>query len=98
MLGFETSHVCSRKESGRTKRHTLAVCLWGFFSKGPLIVLQPSQAAGEVRKYSHLAGHTTAWNKVKVLLLRETLVAQIVKNLPAMWKNWVRPLGWEDPW
>ena len=25
------------------------------------------------------------------------LVAQMVKNLPAMWKNWVRSLGWEDP-
>ena len=26
-----------------------------------------------------------------------SLVAQLVKNLPAMWKTWVRPLGWEDP-
>ena len=26
-----------------------------------------------------------------------SLVAQLVKNLPAMWKNWVRSLGWEDP-
>ena len=25
------------------------------------------------------------------------LVAQLVKNPPAMWKTWVRPLGWEDP-
>ena len=25
------------------------------------------------------------------------LVAQLVKNLPAMWKTWVRSLGWEDP-
>ena len=32
-------------------------------------------------------------------LLRYTwasLVAQLVKNLPAMWKIWVRSLGWED--
>ena len=27
-----------------------------------------------------------------------TLVAQTVKNPPAMRKTWVRPLGWEDPW
>ena len=27
-----------------------------------------------------------------------SLVAQIVKNLPAMWETWVRSLGWEDPW
>ena len=26
-----------------------------------------------------------------------SLVAQVVKNLPAMWETWVRPLGWEDP-
>ena len=26
-----------------------------------------------------------------------SLVAQLVKNLPAMWETWVRFLGWEDP-
>ena len=26
-----------------------------------------------------------------------SLVAQLVKNLPAMWETWIRPLGWEDP-
>ena len=25
------------------------------------------------------------------------LVAQLVKNPPAMWKTWVRSLGWENP-
>ena len=25
-----------------------------------------------------------------------SLVAKLVKNLPAMWKTWVRSLGWED--
>ena len=25
------------------------------------------------------------------------LVAQGVKNLPAMWETWVQSLGWEDP-
>ena len=25
------------------------------------------------------------------------LVAQLVKNLPAMWETWVRSLDWEDP-
>ena len=29
--------------------------------------------------------------------LFETLVAQTVKNLPAMWETWVRSLGGEDP-
>ena len=26
-----------------------------------------------------------------------SLVAQLVKNLPATWETWVRSLGWEDP-
>ena len=26
-----------------------------------------------------------------------SLVAQMVKNLPAMWEAWVQSLGWEDP-
>ena len=24
-------------------------------------------------------------------------MAQLVKNLPAMWKTWIQSLGWEDP-
>ena len=26
-----------------------------------------------------------------------SLVARLVKNPPAVWETWVRPLGWEDP-
>ena len=26
-----------------------------------------------------------------------SLVAQLVKNPPAVWETWVQPLGWEDP-
>jgi len=26
-----------------------------------------------------------------------SLVAQTVKNLPAMWETWVQSMGWEDP-
>ena len=26
-----------------------------------------------------------------------SLVAQLVKNLPAAWETWVQSLGWEDP-
>ena len=28
---------------------------------------------------------------------RASLVAQLVKNPPAMIKTWIRSLGWEDP-
>ena len=26
-----------------------------------------------------------------------SLIAQLVKNLPAMWETWVQSLDWEDP-
>jgi len=27
-----------------------------------------------------------------------SLMAQMVKNLPAMWETWVQSLGWKVPW
>ena len=30
-------------------------------------------------------------------LLLASMVAQLVKNPPAMWESWVRSLGWKDP-
>ena len=38
------------------------------------------------RKYSALEGYDGS-----------SLVAQMVKCLPAMWETWVQSLGWEDP-
>ena len=32
-----------------------------------------------------------------LLLFGASLVAQLVKNPPAMWETWVQFLGWEDP-
>ena len=26
-----------------------------------------------------------------------SLIAQLVKNLPATWETWAQALGWEDP-
>ena len=31
------------------------------------------------------------------IYIKTSLVAQLVKNPPAMWETWVRSLGWEDP-
>ena len=31
------------------------------------------------------------------MLSMASLVAQMVKNLPAMQETWVQSLGWEDP-
>ena len=30
-------------------------------------------------------------------IYRASLVSQLVKNSPAMWKTWVQSLGWEYP-
>ena len=40
------------------------------------------------------AGWSTS---VYLFILLLSLVAQLVKNSPAMWKTWVWSLGWEDP-
>ena len=37
------------------------------------------------------------WKKVRHLIPGASLVAQLVKNLPAMRETWVLSLGWEDP-
>ena len=36
--------------------------------------------------------------KRDILTLRASLVAQKVKNTPAMWEIWVLSLSWEDSW
>ena len=37
---------------------------------------------------------TTEWLSSIVC---DLYLAQLVKNLPAMWETWVRTLSWEDP-
>ena len=36
-------------------------------------------------------------NQVVIKKVGVSLVAQLVKNLPAMWESWVPSLGSEDP-
>ena len=38
------------------------------------------------------------FNEEALLIIRASLVAQSVKNPPALWETWVQFLGWEDPW
>ena len=35
--------------------------------------------------------------KHHAVITRTSLVAQMVKNLPVVWKTWVQSLGWEGP-
>ena len=37
------------------------------------------------------------WRRDRLQYSWTSLVAQLVRNLPAMWETWVRSLGWEDP-
>ena len=39
----------------------------------------------------------TILSEEKALQYLASFVAQLVKNLPAMWQTWVQSLGWEDP-
>ena len=56
----------------------------------------PGEGKGYPLQYSCLEnsmncrGHGVAKSQTR-------LVAQRVKNLPAMWETWVQSLGWEDP-
>ena len=37
------------------------------------------------------------WFKVWLDVVVASLIAQMIKNPPAIWETWVQPLGWEDP-
>ena len=36
-------------------------------------------------------------NSLAIVKRRASLIAQLEKNLPAMWETWVQSLGWEVP-
>ena len=38
----------------------------------------------------------TSIRNLLILVREASLVAQMVKNLPAIWETWVLSLGWED--
>ena len=49
---------------------------------------------GTVDNYNRYNAHEWAYQQVKVK--GASLVAQLVKNLPAMWETWVPSLGCKD--
>ena len=50
----------------------------------------PSSIPGSVRAPGEEIGYPLQYSWA-------SLVAQLVKNAPAVWETWVRSLGWEDP-
>ena len=47
--------------------------------------------------YIYYCGKESLKNRVALTVNRASLVAQLVKNLLALWETWVQSLGWEDP-
>ena len=58
----------------------------------PCIVIQFRLNVKKERTFEAILKHFP-----QLLFFGASLVAQLVKNLPAIWKTWVRSLGWEDP-
>ena len=58
-----------------------------------------------VKERLFVRGRVLEFGKIVVLVITEklgsclwlSLVAQLIKNPPAMWETWVGSLGWEDP-
>ena len=64
------------------------------------MVKNPSANAGHVRDTGSVPGLGRSPGEGIGYPLQyswASLVAQLVKNLPAMWETWVQSLGWEDP-
>ena len=58
-----------------------------------LISLQSKGLSRVLQHHSSKA--SILWHSA--FFIRASLIAQLVKNLPAMQKTWIRSLGWEDP-
>ena len=46
---------------------------------------------------ANLIGHSSCAKYSSRVLIWASLVAQKIKNLPALWETWVQSLGWDDP-
>ena len=66
-----------------------------------LVVKNPSANAGDPRDMSLIPGSGRSPGEGIGYSLQYSwvsLVAQMVKNLPAIWETWVQSLGWKIPW
>ena len=63
-----------------------------------LMALPRSHSARSSARQSPLSSHPyLRWHFMKLLLLRASLVAQLVKTLPATWETQVQSLSQEEP-
>ena len=93
-MGFPDSSV--DKES---------TCNAGDLGLIPVLGRSPGEGKGYSLQHSGLEnimdcivhGVAKSWTQLNNFHFHTSLVAQMIKNLLAMWESWVRSLGWEDP-
>ena len=91
------------KKKNRIWRARNACCMKGFWLWHPLSVSENKQFSKWSNPFwiSHLywwwLSQYWSQNCHLNLPLWVSLVAQLVKNPPAMWETWIQSLGWGDP-
>ena len=63
--------------------------------KNQINKIRNEKSRGYNRQHRHTKDHKTITSNY--MPIRASLVAQLVKNLLAVWETWVQPLGWKDP-
>ena len=65
---------------------------------GPLVLYGPKWPGLSFSRERKKVIQPFWWNlPILKYAVGASLVAQMVKNLPAMWENWAQSLSWEDP-
>ena len=75
------------KKAGHCRIEVFELWFWRRLLRFPWIVKRPNQSILKEINFDY---------SLEGLVLRASLVAQMVKNLPAMWESQVWSLGWED--
>ena len=71
--------------------------IWGSFVSGSSAGKESACDAGDLSSVPALGRSPGEEIGYPLQYSWASLVAQLVKNLPAMRETWVRSLGWEDP-
>ena len=81
--------------------HLLLILFISFFLQNECIISGPPELDHEEFTPEILVKWMNTWMMSEYILLFNSygasLLAQLVKNPPAMWETWVWSLGWEDP-
>ena len=83
-------------ESHTTEQlHCFSILSWGFPHSS--VGKESSCNAGDPGSFPGLGRSTREGIGYPLQYSWASLVAQLIKNLPSMWKTWAWSLGWEDP-